>query len=781
MKKKRLAVLVSVLLTVAAVLGGCGKKGESLQTAADTAASREHVYKVEPLEFKDLDENSISDVFYFEDKIVVMGYLWEAAEEAAAEDAETEDAAAEDVAAEEAVTEIQKIYYALYDYEGNKLSYSETVMEPNSWMGRSVAGVGEEAVYCIVESYFEDNSDPDNYIWEEYPELVKKNLDGTEEWSVSVDEYAKEEQNIYVNSLLCDKDGQILLLLNDGTVLIFGRDSSLVRQFKLEEESVGNMMISDSGKIMMSVWGESGQYIKELDMETGKLSEQYKIPGNSYNYSYYPGYGYDLFLINSTSLYGYNLGEENMTELMNFVDSDLEADGIYNIHGITDGQFYASYYSYEENSTQYALFTKIDPKDVKEKKVLTLACSYVDYSVRQQVIKFNKSNEDYRIQIKDYSVYNTEEDYTQSYTKLNTDIVSGNIPDILQLNSSLPVESYISKGLFEDLYPYIDGDEEMDRSDLLMDVMDAFATDGKLYKLVPSFSIITVAGKTADVGTESGWTLDDLNALVQSKPEGTEVFYDSIRNSIMTNWMQMSSEQFINWETGECSFDSEGFVKLLEFVEQFPESWENEKFQDESYWENYESLYRDGKALLSIYYLSGFRDYNMLEKGTFGEPITMIGFPADNRKGSAFDYSTSFAMSSKSAYKDGAWEFLRYFLSYEYQKDTYGFPTNMERYEELKKEAMQKPYYLDENDNKVEYDDTYYVNDIEVIIPPMTEEEIQKVEDFIFSIDQTVVYDENLLNIIMEEAEGFFSGQKSAQEVAGIIQSRVKIYVNENR
>ena len=121
------------------------------------------------------------------------------------------------------------------------------------------------------------------------------------------------------------------------------------------------------------------------------------------------------------------------------------------------------------------------------------------------------------------------------------------------------------------------------------------------------------------------------------------------------------------------------------------------------------------------------------------------------------------------------------FRSYEYQKESYGFPINKQRYEELKQEAMQRPYYLDENEQKTEYDESYWIGDTEVIIPPMTAEEVQKVEDFIFSIDQTVSYNENLLNIINEEAEGFFSGQKSAKEVAGVIQSRVKIYVNENR
>ena len=41
-------------------------------------------------------------------------------------------------------------------------------------------------------------------------------------------------------------------------------------------------------------------------------------------------------------------------------------------------------------------------------------------------------------------------------------------------------------------------------------------------------------------------------------------------------------------------------------------------------------------------------------------------------------------------------------------------------------------------------------------------------------------FDNEIFKIIEEEAEGYFQGQKTVDDVAGIIQSRVQIYVNEN-
>ena len=43
-----------------------------------------------------------------------------------------------------------------------------------------------------------------------------------------------------------------------------------------------------------------------------------------------------------------------------------------------------------------------------------------------------------------------------------------------------------------------------------------------------------------------------------------------------------------------------------------------------------------------------------------------------------------------------------------------------------------------------------------------------------------LIPDSSVENIIAEESAAFFEGQKSAKDVAGVIQSRVQIYINEN-
>ena len=109
----------------------------------------------------------------------------------------------------------------------------------------------------------------------------------------------------------------------------------------------------------------------------------------------------------------------------------------------------------------------------------------------------------------------------------------------------------------------------------------------------------------------------------------------------------------------------------------------------------------------------------------------------------------------------------------------WGFPVNKTILLQKAEEAKERPYWEDEDGNREYYDDTYYFNDEQVIIPPMTQEELDKALEFIESVNRTFYYDEEIQNIINEETGPFFQGQKSAQEVADIIQSRATIYVND--
>lgn len=830
--KKRIFTLAMAIL-MAAGLFGCGKKNDTQETKG--TASKDYVYKMEKLDIGAGDKD-ISYLCRAGDSIYAYGYDWsDDGDNMKIHFYELNDDGA--TVSQHTIQAGSNVNFNSinFDVEGNiyciKNMYYPVGEEPDMGIGgdaegedgespgeddegavgiepRTEEGEGgdaaeddledvqaEEAVAedtvaldseIAVDEVFEEVEYVDDYY------LSKISLDGQEFFSVKLNDIpelaAMGEENgyFYVGNMILE-EGKGIYLTVLGNIVRFDPEGNYVGVVASDKEDnplVGASLIPlGDGRIMATLYEDDGISFAQAELEKGALGEKFKIPGRSYDCSFFAGKGYDLYLSNNYGLYGYNLGDTDKTAIMNFIDSDFGFSNLYQIIGISDTEFFGIFDDSESmTGSSLAKFTKIPPAEVKEKQELTLAMGNTDWNVRQSVIKFNQSSDTIRIRLMDYSnLYGSDEDWKAGVTRLNTDIASGKVPDIVVLDDAMPVDSYISKGLFEDLKPYIEKDQEFSIDDFMPNVIEAYSVDGKLYSLVPSYSIQTLAVKTADVGDKTGWTVQEAVDILKAKPEGCEFLVTATRMDMMQSCISMSGNQFIDWESGKCNFNSDEFIKMLEFIGTFPEEIDQAIYTDE-FWNNYDSMWREGKVLANFLNLGDFRGYNIAEKGTFGEKITPIGFPSSGGKGSVIRPDLRIAMSAKSSGKESAWEFLRTFLSDEYQRERiYNFPLRVKLLDELAQKAMKRPYYEDEEGNKVEYDDTYWMNGVDVTIPPMTEQEVTSLKEWIGGIDEAYKMDDTLINIISEEAAPYYAGQKNARDVAGIIQSRAQLYVNENR
>ncbi len=666
----------------------------------------------------------------------------------------------------------------------------ETEAEPEENSESDDTQDAEEDTRDAAETEDAVYSEEEEYVDEYY--LTKMSLSGEKIFSVKLNdipalaELGEENGYFYIGDMFLNK-GKGIYINSYGTFFKFDLEGNYVEASAnsgdkelLDRSSL--ISLEDGRTVAVFSDEENIMNIALVDLETGTFGERYQVPGVSYDFTFYAGLGYDLYMVDTYGLYGYHLGDADKVCLMNYIDSDFDFYNIYHVMGINENEFFAMHDDWETGDSVLAKFTKVPPEEVKDKQVINLAMGFTNWTVRRNVINFNKENEDYRVSILDYySLYSTGDDYMEGVNRLNTDIATGKVPDIILLDDSMPVDSYISKGLFADVKPYIEEDAELDINNFMPNIIEAFSVDGKLCTVVPSYSIQTVLAKASEVGDERGWTVQEALELLASKPAGTMLFENNTRDMMLRLCLTMSGDQFIDWERGTCSFDSDSFIQTLELLSLFPEKIDDTEYEDE-YWENRESMWRDGKIIASINSFGDFRSYNQEEKGTYGEKITMIGFPCANEDGTVIWPDLQLAMSAKSKNKEGAWAFLRTFLTDEYQEENinYGFPVSIKRLDELGEEATQRPYYM-ENGKKVEYDDSYYVDGHEIVIPPMTKEEVEVFKEQLYSLTQVYKLDEALLNIIEEEAAPYFSGQKKAKDVAVIIQSRVQLYVNENR
>lgn len=583
--------------------------------------------------------------------------------------------------------------------------------------------------------------------------------------------------------VVADKDGTIKFLIKND----FGENSWMDSIYKTGDGRVFAVVTVSEQK---NDEYRSESKLCEIDFASQKFGAEY-----AYNQTGAIMNGnnkYDLLISRDSGLYGYDIEDGKAEIIIDWLKSGIDTTALNNRSTavLDDGRILCVTYDYNyegggaiswSGGKQIInMLTPIDPETLPDKKLVKLYAMFLDAGIRRQVAEFNKMNQEYEIEITSYDEFSANS-YSDAVTKLNNDMISGNLPDILIINDSLPVDSYISKGLFADLYEFMDKDETINREDYLENVFKAYEVGGKLYQLITSFNIETVVGKTSQVGDTQGWTMDEFIEFVDTYPDISVFGSEMVRDGFFLSAITHCYENFIDVETGKCTFNSDEFVKILEFATRFPKEIDSSIYEDPNYWQESETAYRNGKTLLNMYYMNTFTGIRELELGTFGEPVTLKGYPGAEGNGSVILAYNGIAITSKAANPDGAWEFVKYFLSDEYQDHfTYEFPIKLSSLEKQMEKAKEKPYYIDENGDKIEYDNKFWIGDQEIDIGVNTDEDNQRVLDYIKSVTTVGHYDENIFKIINEEAGAFFEGQKSAKEVADIIQNRVSTYIAEN-
>lgn len=774
MKKIVLKKGMVLLLAVSMIFGvaGCGQKKNTVEKQKMSDADKDAIYTYEMMNWDEETKNNMGGIQISNQ--FMYGTVYEYDEE----------------------TYESTSYFIIYDLQGKEVN---RFLVPSGWDDTSSYGVNQFAVANENEIYgikYEYTNGTDEttgeYTWNEFYSLAKFDGQGNELWTVSIGssgEGQSEDGEYYsVNNLLCDNSGNVWVFDN-ASYTCYDKDGNKGVSVKAIENSAGNVWFNEDNNFVVGQWDDNWTKVQffEVDTKAGKIIDKpLEMPGSYYQYSFYSGVGsqWDMYATNSVGVWAFNWGDTEMTKVMDFILSDFEGTGVYNVRSIAENQFIASYYDMDWNY-EVATFTKVPKDEVVDRYIINLACYYIDAEVRKQVIEFNRNHEDVRIMLTDYSSFDSEENnWEGGMDTLNADILAGKVPDILIAPSDFDMGMYANKGLFTDLYKLMEQDESIDLEDYLQNIIALGEYEGELYELIPKFNAVTLVGKTADVGDGYSWTYDDMNALMAKKGDEVNLFaVDSSRVAVMNYGMNLAFDQFYNSNTGECYFDTPEFVQFLELVKLYPEEVDAAMYDDNDFWVNYEAQWRNGETILKYEWVTTFMNYVENSQGYFGEPISYIGFPTTKGSGSAAYANFSMAISEESAFKEEAWDFISYFIKDEYQdKITDEFPVKLSSLDKKAEEEMKPDVWVDENTGEeiVETPSIWFgEEEIELKMP--TEEECQYVIEFLKNIDYRQKYSEDIKAIIEEDSAAFFEGEKSAQQVADTIQSRVKIFVSEKR
>lgn len=588
----------------------------------------------------------------------------------------------------------------------------------------------------------------------------------------------KSADSFYISNILQDKEGNYYISATQ-ELCVLHPDGSVYFEIPLESYILELFAMRD-GRIAAGYNGNRGWEMGEVDLARGELTPLES--GMAFNRgTYRGGTDSDLLYTQDAVLYTCNLTDKEPTALLNWTDNDINSNNLKDFMILPDGRIVALTIDFSAGaSKEISILTEKKRSEMQEKTVLTYASLDFPFYAQKDIVAFNKQSERYEIEIKEYGDDTME--YGDRIAMLNADLTGNQPPDIIDI-SQMSLEDLIAAGVAEDLAPWLEKDPAMGREDFVENVMKAYERDGKLYAIMPSFGIAALIGKVSDVGDGGSWSIEEMAALMDAKEKDAEMLEYADKATVLWLLCRVNQEWFVDRESGTCRFTGGEFEKMLEFADRFPE----EPAQDPNAPSEIEKL-RSGRLLLVNGMITSVELYQVYEY-EFGEPVNFIGYPVFGEESGTMlvPQGTTVAMHAASPNKDGVWEFIRFILSGERQESLNaingsGFPVLQQVLDKQLKAEMEDEYYEDADGSmKLRPKNSWAAGDLDIQVYAATQEQVDRIRELAGTARADSRMDEKLFQIIYEEAAAYFSGQKSAQEVAELVQNRVQTYLNETK
>lgn len=759
--KSLIALALAGVMTVS--LAACGGSSadattDNGSTGSQTTSEKEYIYVAEELDLGIATGTYLSSYTFAGDSFTYAIQTWD--------------------------EEMQSSLYTLYSYS---LTDNQTYQLPiQTAAGADLNGLEVDAdgnVYLVESAYDEE------YVNQTFS-LEKYTSAGELVWAADLTEALSEDaDNSWISAFAIDGEGRSYLMLSDRVLLVDSEGTVAGLVGSNDISSVQSIGRATDGKVYLCYYNVNyDECFTGIDFAgkstTGNLGS---ATNNSSKFA--PGIAADICLYDGYAVYDYDVETEESTEILSWLDSDVDSTYVNYVAPYGEDVL-VLIYDYATNETSLARLVKTKADEAPQKTELTLGTIYFSQTLQAAVVDFNKSSDTYHISLKTYIDNNadwSDTTYTDAIAAFNNDLATGKGADLIDL-SSLQIEPLVNKGILEDLTPYLESSQVLSKDDIFESVLNAYTYDGKLVTIPQTIYLSTVVGRSSEVGSTPGWTLDDIIAYKNEHPEA-KLFNFLNKSYMLQLLLSYNTNSFIDWESATCNFDSDDFVKLLEFVNTLPAE------ADDSGDVSTATKIRNGEVLL---YTDTIADLNTIQEtaGIFGEPITYIGYPSKDGSvsGTYINCNNAIGINANSAHKDAAWTFLETYVN-TLDPDswmTWGLSPVKSKFEEYVNDLLTDIYMTDENGETILDSDgnpiskyagssVSYGDDYTYTYHNPTEEEAETLRSLLENAaPASDALSETLLSIILEEAEPFFQGQKSASDVAGIIQNRLQIYLKEN-
>lgn len=354
-----------------------------------------------------------------------------------------------------------------------------------------------------------------------------------------------------------------------------------------------------------------------------------------------------------------------------------------------------------------------------------------------------------------------EGDDRETYrTRIMADIMSGGGPDILCVSledmeiladagALIPIDELVSEETLENLLP---------------NVLQFCTYEGKLTGIIPFIKVQTL-NTSISIWADDSWSLDDVLKLAEEK-EGLEGILtygliDASEYNVLHSLVGINIEEtrFIDMQNRKSCFEQENFMRVLEVVKRYAPKGNSSginghrRIADETHLAIIE--YIDSPfVLFSIIYGAGFEG-------------NIVGYPTESGGGNYMTPGGFLVVNARTENLEAVSAFLEYLLSFESQsrlgEDGISVRSNMA-------------------DRLIEFDEEYgYVwtaPSYGTMILKTFENPTEEYDAFLKRCEP-YRYNHEIFDIVWEESQAYFSGDKDALTVTRAIDNRVQVYLDE--
>lgn len=611
----------------------------------------------------------------------------------------------------------------------------------------------KQELFCLIRTDIDETQA--SYMLRGY------DTEGAKQWERNIEL----NNNVMINQMLVTVSGQIYMTSGQEVYAINADGDSYI-SYPATGEGIAVIAMDEAEDIYVVQSRNGGYEILRLNQQDKEMESISNVRNG-----FIPvlSHGQGLYFSNGNSLLQY---EDGWQDILSFGEQAIDCSHVQEILCIGENQYRVLSYDDTQGGEWELASLKGQEREMNEETELTEKISLSIATVvkgrnayTEAIYTFNRNYPEYWLNQKEYA--DDTEGASSRQQQIQASLLSNDPPDLLEVYSMADYEKYVDKGYLEPLTPYLEKSDRVDLEDFLPSVVEEFTRNGQIYALPTTFTVSTLACSQSLLGEQTTWTIEEFLDFLEEHPNAYLAEPNSnlepeelTKGRLLGIILDRGVEGFINQETGDIKLDSERFRNVMDRVKDLSmtdRNMENES-EEVTIW------------MINIYQAGAVRDLECENH----EEMVLIGYPtAEKGDGNTLlSPSQPLAILSSSKEKEGAWLFIEGQLASEYTYRGFNLPCRVSQLEK-------KLEY--EWENYREIPEGYTMSEDAAAHYLITERHMNMTKE---AIENAVIRSDSWLQvrwIIQEEAEYYFNGVKSLDEVIEIMQSRTQLYLNERQ